>query len=105
MAIMHRGLCLVMIVLLNISSSSCFLSPGLARLAAQGTPTQSHARLARRSCVAMGRRAAAVCGLRAQAADGGVVRAPGEEWALTNDQCDLLELPRGTKMVLTQPDP
>ena len=84
MPIMHRGLCLVIIVLLNIPTSSCFLSSGLARLT-------------RRSCAATGRRGASLCGLRAQA-DGG-------EWALTNDQCDLLDLPRGTKMVLTQPDP
>ena len=86
MPIMHRGLCLVIIVLLNIPTSSCFLSSGLARLT-------------RRSCAATGRRGASLCRLRAQA-DG----ADGGEWALTNDQCDLLELPRGTKMVLTPPN-
>ena len=87
MPIMHRGFCLVIIVLLNIPTSSCFLSLGLARLA-------------HRSCAATGRGGASLCGLRAQV-DG----ADGGEWALTNDQCDLLELPRGTKMVFAQPDP
>lgn len=74
---MHRALCLIL-VLLNITTSSCFFSAGLTRLT-------------RRSCAMTGRRGAALCGLRAQA--------DGEEWALSNEQCDLLQLPRGTKMV------
>jgi hypothetical protein len=68
------------VLLCLISTCDCFLSShGLMRAVFRAP-----------SC---GRRShlAPIRGLRAQAA--------GEEWELTNEQCDLLQLPRGTKMV------